>query len=182
MVKNSLSSIIVRIKEKDLINKEIPKFERTGTFHQLKIQIKNIFEDALTGIKPVSPYNNVIKQLENWSGYNSFNYKRYFKEADTRFFQLKKRLARQHINLILEYNMNFNQMWLDFTIDLNKKDEEDDALIFWAADLKLDNFFHKEILDMIFMKLNVYPFMMQLCIPQLSDGDEMKAWSANWDT
>ena len=179
-VKYNLSSILVRIKERDMINKNIPKFERTGTFHQLKVQIKNIFADALTGIKPINIDD--IWQLQTWSGYNSFNYKKYFKQADTRFFQLKKRLARQHINLVLEYNMTFNQMWLDFTIDFNKKDEEDDALIFWAADLKLDNFFHKEILDMIFVSLNVYPFMMQLCIPQLSDKDEMKAWTVNWDT
>ena len=190
MNKYVLSSIIRRIVETDMVNDTSIKFERTGTYHQLKDQIKNIFVDALKGIKPLNVYvADVYEITENsapWTCYNNFNYRRYFKAADNKFYLLKKRLAKQHINLLLEYNMAFHQMWMDFQIDLNNNGKEEDCLIFWSSDLRLDNFFHKEILDEIFVRLNIYPFMMELCIPQIANESEkeieMKAWNINWDT
>ena len=87
MNKNSLSLMLVRIKEKDMLNDPNIKFERTGTFHQLKVQIKNIFHDALVNIKPIPTelYHNNVFNLRTWSGYNSFNYKKYFKAASLLF-------------------------------------------------------------------------------------------------
>ena len=174
------------ILDQGLLARDIP-LKRWPDHVKLQEEVLSIFDNALKTIKPIEDHiaeasYELFNNFRPWTCYNHFDFKRYFKAADNKFYQLKKKLEKKNIKLILEYNMTFHDMWVSFVVNLNDPGKEDDDLEWFDSELELDGLFYKEILDRIFEQLNLYPIILNCCFNELGETIEMKAWSLNWDT
>jgi len=181
---SKIKKLVEDIIEKKLLNSNsLNEFKNRREYVELKKEFVKAFNDALKNIKPVGIVDlfELFDNTAPWTCYNNFKYKKYFKEVDSKFYQLKKKLEKNNIDLHLEYNMTFNEMWIGCSIHL---DESEDGDLF-DSELFLDTIFYNEILDKIFYKLNVYPLVLEKCFPIVEsniDIIKMKAWNLNWDT
>lgn len=156
------------------------KYMKTKVYKELKKELKRIFDNALKGIKPIKEPKNLFENLKSIFNYKKINLKNYLKQVDNRMFQLKKKLEKEKINFSLEFNMTYRESWVNFQIDMEDIETTDP----WASDLYVDDFFEKVISKDIYLKLNIYPFMLDLCKTTIDENmeDELKAYSLNWDT
>ncbi len=178
---SKIKEIVEDIVSKNLLKKSPGAFKKRKEYIELKEEFVKAFDDALKTIKPITNGTMLWELFDNaapWICYNKFNWEKYLKAADSKFYQLKKKLEKNNIDLHLEYNMTFNQMWIGCLIHL---DESEDGDLF-DSELFLDTVFYNEILDEIFNKFEVYPIVLEKCFQQMSDNFELNAWSRNWDT
>lgn len=182
---SKIKELVQDIVSKDLLKKDPTIFKRRKVYTELKVEFVKIFDDALKDIKPVTN-GKMLCELFNkaapWISYSKFNWEKYLRLADNKFYQLKKEVRKNNIDLHLEYNMTYNQMWIACSIDINDGENSDDDLVLFDSELYLDTIFYNEILDKIFNKLEIYPIVLEKCFPQMSEDFELKGWSRNWDT
>ena len=78
-----------------------------------------------------------------------------------------------------EFNMKYREFWVDFQIDMEDIETPDP----WTSELCVDDFFDKVLFKNIYQKLNIYPFMIDLCKNIIDENmDNLKAYNLNWDT
>lgn len=153
-------------------------YKRSKLHKEVKRELKRIFDNALKGIKPIKEPKNLFENLKSISNYKKINFKNYLKQVDNRMFQLKKNLEKEKINISFEFNVTFKEFWIDFQINMEDIEAPDP----WTCDLAVYDFFDKVLFKNIYQKLNIYPFMIELCKNIIVENDDLKVYTLNWDT
>lgn len=172
---NNLEELIKDIEKSNLLSTP-KKYIKSVQFYKIQMEAVNIFKKALANIKPMESnieIHRLIDAEKPWISYRKFNYKKYIREVDNKFNQLKKKLYKENVSLILEYNPTYHELWsalLSFQI------------INIDADLYLDTIFYNEIQDMIYRKFNAHPIIVQECLHQVGESVKLKAISVNSNT